>query len=428
MKHVVSEVSLDNGAKGIFINIPDASVMSFEINFRAGEYLLPRDKAETPHVMEHLLLGANEFVPKSRDFQAEFEKNGAYCNASTGTYEITYEAECADFEWERINDLLQAAVSKPLFLEEEFIAEVGNIREELVGRSNNHFRHLSLALREDYGLISLTDQERLEVLNNVELTDVWQHYRKTHTTSNMRFVIAGKLPATRQKSLVKSFNKILMPEGQGRFEIPVEVPHKLEAPLYINNDTVKNLYFYIDTFILRQIDNSEMDALNLLNIMMTETMYSKIFGAAREKGLVYHMSSGYGQGKDSANWWLASQVSPKNALALFDIFVAEIQKIFKSKLDDEDIKAAKQYALGRFQRSGQTVGGTMAGYTGRYFFDGIIDDYYLIPERINAVTKEAIVSITKELFSKDIWGIGGLGSSGEDFLVALEEKISPLWK
>jgi len=130
MRHTVYEVSLKNGSKGLFIHIPDASVMSFEINFRAGEYLLDRKKSETPHIMEHLLLGANELIPKSRDFQAEFEKNGAYCNASTGTYEVTYEAECADFEWDRIAELLQIAVSKPLFLEEEFTAEVGNIREE----------------------------------------------------------------------------------------------------------------------------------------------------------------------------------------------------------------------------------------------------------------------------------------------------------
>jgi predicted Zn-dependent peptidase len=428
MKHVVNEVSLANGAKGLFINIPDASVMSFELNFRAGEYLLDREKAETPHIMEHLLLGANELVPKSRDFQAEFEKNGAYCNASTGPYEITYEAECADFEWSRINDLLQVAVSKPLFLEEEFNAEVGNIREELVGRSNNHFRHLSLALREEYGLIALTDQERLDLMGNVELSDVWQHYRRTHTTSNLRFVIAGKLPASRQKSIIKSLNNTSMPRGQGRFELPVEVPRKLEEPLYIDNETVKNLYFYIDTFILRQLDNSEMDALNLLNIMMTETLYSKILGTAREKGLVYHMSSGYGQGKDSANWWVAAQVSPKNALPLFDIFVTELQKVFKSRLVDEDIKSAKQYALGRFQRSGQTVSGTLSGYSSRYFFDEIIDDYYMVPERIEGVTKESIVNITKELFSKDIWGLGALGSSGEDFLGALQAKISPLWK
>src|SRR5476651_1705743 len=145
MRHTVHEVTLENGAQGLFIHVPDASVMSFEINFRAGEYLTDRSKSETPHIMEHLLLGANEIIPKSRDFQAEFEKNGAYCNASTGTYEITYEAEREDFEWDRISDLLQIAISKPLFLEEEFDAEVGNIREELVGRSNNHFRHLSLA-------------------------------------------------------------------------------------------------------------------------------------------------------------------------------------------------------------------------------------------------------------------------------------------
>ena len=98
MKHVVSEVSLGNGVKGLFVHIPDASVVSYEFNFRAGEYLVDADKWETPHLMEHVLLGANELIPKARAFQAEFEKNAAYCNASTGSYEITYEAECADCE------------------------------------------------------------------------------------------------------------------------------------------------------------------------------------------------------------------------------------------------------------------------------------------------------------------------------------------
>ena len=76
--------------------------MTFTINFRAGEYLVDRIKWETPHIMEHLLLGANKRIPKARAFQAEFEKNGAYSNASTGIYEIAYESECADFEWRRI--------------------------------------------------------------------------------------------------------------------------------------------------------------------------------------------------------------------------------------------------------------------------------------------------------------------------------------
>ncbi len=88
MKHSVSEIVLNNGAKGLFIHVPDASVMTFDINFRAGEYLVDKLKWETPHIMEHVLLGANELLPKARVFQAEFEKNGAYSNASTGTHAV----------------------------------------------------------------------------------------------------------------------------------------------------------------------------------------------------------------------------------------------------------------------------------------------------------------------------------------------------
>src|SRR5476649_830587 len=123
MRHSVTEIKLKNGAKGLLIHIPNASVMTFDVNFRAGEYLVEPSKWEVPHLMEHLLLGANELIPRARDFQAEFEKNGAYNNASTGVYDITYEAECADFEWDRTLGMLLVAITKPLFLSDEFKAE-----------------------------------------------------------------------------------------------------------------------------------------------------------------------------------------------------------------------------------------------------------------------------------------------------------------
>ena len=116
MRHTINEIILKNGAKGLLIHIPNASVMTFDINFRAGEYLVDPNKWEVPHLMEHVLLGAKELIPRSRDFQAELEKNGAYSNAATGVYDITYEAECADFEWDRVLGLLLIAITKPLFL------------------------------------------------------------------------------------------------------------------------------------------------------------------------------------------------------------------------------------------------------------------------------------------------------------------------
>lgn len=427
MKHTVSEVVLPNGAKGLLINIPDASVMTLEVSFRAGEYLVSEHKWETPHLMEHVLLGANELIPKARLFQAEFEKNGAYCNASTGTYDITYEAECADFEWDRVTDLMLTAITKPLFLEDEFTAEFGNVIEELNARSNNHFRHLSLALRNAYGFQVLTDQRRLELIENVTLPDIIAHYKRTHVTSNMRFVIAGKLTSDRKRVIKELFAATELPKGDQRFVLPEEVPTALEKPLYIENKSVDNVYFYIDSFMARKMSDPEGDALNLINSMLTETLYSKILGAAREQGLVYSMSSGVGQTQASSNWWFGAQVMPKNAHRLIDIMIRELSMVFSADIAEDDIKAAKQYALGRFQRSGQTVSGTASRYAGRYFFDEFIDDYYKIPERIEAVNREQIVEISRNLFAEKIWGLGCLGSCGKQFVKDLDKQIAALW-
>jgi predicted Zn-dependent peptidase len=411
MKHTVTELDLSNGAKGLFIHVPNASVMTFDVNFRAGDFLCEPDKWETAHLMEHLLLGANVRIPRARAFQAEFEKNGAYSNASTSSYDITYEAECADFEWERIADLLLTAISKPLFLEDEFKAEYGNVREEMTGRANNHFRHLSLALREAYGYRIKTDQERVKLMKNVTVEDVREHYKKTHFTSNMRFVIAGKLTESRVQKLSELLETISLPRGRGRIALPDERPKGLAEPLYIQNRTVDNIHFYMDLFLPRRLDDADADALGLVNTMLTETLHSRILGEARERGLVYGMSSNYLQTKCATNWWFGSQVTAENAPALFAIIAKELQSVRDGEITAADISAAQQYMLGRFQRSGQTVGGTASGYTGRYFFEEVVDDYFAIPERIKAVTSERIVEVVNEFFGAKRVGLGFLGTA-----------------
>lgn len=427
MKHTVSELILKNGARGLLVHIPDASVMCFELNFRAGEYLVDPKKWETPHLMEHILLGANKQFPKARLFQAEIDRNGAYSNASTGVYDINYEAECADFEWERILNLLVVAITQPLFLQDEFDAEAGNVREELTARSNNHFRHLSLALREKYGFIARTDQERLEIMDNVRLEDVRDHYKRTHTSRNLRFIVAGNITPGRQERIREILETIALPLGRGRLALPDEQPATQKAPIYIHNKTVKNVYFYMDTFMRRRMNDPESDALGLVNTMLTETLYSKILGTARERGLVYGMSSGFGQTKLSSNWWFGAQVSRKNAPALFDIMTSELQKVFAGEIAADDIDAAQAYSLGRFQRSAQTVGGTAGGYSSRYFFDEVVEDYYQIPKRIKAVTKTAIVDIAQELFAENIWGLGVLSNCDRSFARELQSQIKTLW-
>jgi len=428
LTHTAVEVELKNGARGILIDVPGATVMDFEFNFRAGEYLVDRSKWEVPHLMEHVLLGANEFIPKARLFQAEFEKNGAANNASTGFYYITYEAECADFEWQRILELTLVAITKPLFLRDEFKAEYGNVRDELVSRSNNHFRTLSLTAREAHGLLAMTDRERLKMMKNVRLKDLKDHYERTHTTSNMRFVVAGNLKG-RIPAIKRMLEGIQLPKGRAQLKLPLENPKNLDQPVFIARPSVKNVYFDLDTFALHRFNDHEMDALELVNGMLTATLYSRILGEARERGLVYNMGSGVEVMRGATEWWFSAQVIAKNAPALFEIIVRELQRVKAGDISDEDLDAAKQYWLGRHQRSAQTVSGTMAGYTGRYYFDDAVTDYMSIPERIKAVSCETIVETTNRMFADKVGGLSvlGGGSRSRELTEKLNEMIQPLW-
>jgi predicted Zn-dependent peptidase len=178
----------------------------------------------------------------------------------------------------------------------------------------------------------------------------------------------------------------------------------------------------------RRMDELETDALGLVNTMLTETLYSKILGTARERGLVYGMSSGFGQTKQASNWWFGAQVSQKNASALFEIMVSELEKVFAGQIAAEDIEAAKAYSLGRFQRSAQTVSGTAGGYSNRYFFDEVIEDYYQVPKRIKSVTKGSIVDVSRSLFADDIWGVGILSNCDKALVDDLHAQLSALWE
>lgn len=426
MRHSLSEVELKNGARGLLIDVPGASVTSYELNFRAGEFLVPPKKWETPHILEHMVsAGANEQYPDRNLFNAEMSRNGAYINAYTTYYSVAYVGEVADSEWDRVLRLQQISLTKPLFLQAEFDAEFGNIHDELISLSNNHFRALSGKMSQAFGFKIATDLERSELMSNVVREDLVEHYRKTHFTRNLRFVIAGSLRG-RRVNVKRLLEELDLPTGPARFKLPKESAKRLKRPTFIANETVPNIYLILSTHFNDIIDQKDDDALGLARVMLTETLYSRIFGQARDKGLVYHVSSGHHLSSRVTEWWLSAQVLPQNAPALCDIVLAEIKKVQNGMIDEAELENAKQYALGSFQRSMQTVQ-SVAGAYSRYFFDEHIEDLRSMPTRIKAISKRNIAHAMRKLFASDLGGIGVLGGTDPKIADQLHEHLQPLW-
>jgi predicted Zn-dependent peptidase len=413
MKHTVEKIELAGGTFGLLIKIPTASVTNFYFSFRAGDYLSPKDKWDTAHLMEHLVLGANKKFRVPANYFKEFTKNGAYCNASTGDYDMAYEAECADFETERILDLLCLAIEAPLFGNLTYLAEKSNVKEELRSLDNDHFSKLSIGLARAMGFHDLNFAEREQQLKNIDLEDIKNHYKKTHTSSNLRFIVAGPIQKYKP-AIIKRIKQLDLKVGNGRIDLVGDNLISLAKPLVQKNTAVNNIYYRWETVLDHALKPQEEYTWATLYGTLLGTLHSRIFGTARERGLVYGINYGKFRTKNNDTWWIGGQVLPENIEALFKLMAKELRAVARGQFSLQELKEAKQFVLGDFHRSVQTVGQLLSGYCNRLVFDDEVDEYDKVPERVKAITCQQIIKTARlSLDAKNPWGVGFYGATNK---------------
>jgi predicted Zn-dependent peptidase len=426
LKHTIEEVKLPSGARGLLIDIPGATVMSFQFQFRAGNrYVKNTDIYETAHIMEHMAFGANAQFKSEHAYEAEFTKNGAYHNAYTSDLSMVYVADCADFEWERILALQRVAICQPKFNATELEAEKGNVKSELTGYLNNHNRVLWPKIQQLLGEEVYTFWQRLQTIQNVSLSDIREHHKRTHTAKNMCFVVAGKLHG-RKSEIKRQLAEWELPEGE-RFEVPKDTLSS-GNPTLIRRKEASNLTFGWSMTVPRELSDEEAEAMNCLDQILTGTMHSRIYGAARKKGLAYGVFSDTSVGFHDSSWDFGGQVNLETSSELFDIIVREVKHVLDGKITEEELEAAKSYALGRYQMGAQTVAQISNFYTGRYFADGIVKDYDKVPESIRKTTLECMVNTARDFIASNTWVLAGVSSGEKAEIVALDDKLVTLFE
>ncbi len=421
MKHSIDEITLKSGARGLLIDAPGSSVMNIRIIFRAGNKFTKKPEIyEVAHLMEHMAFGRNELFKDEQSYEAEFTKNGAYHNAWTSDVFIAYEAECADFEWERILQLQELAVARPKFNEEELASEKGNVRSELTGYQNDYGRLIWPKLQQALGEKVLTYSERLKTINNIELKDIREHHRRTHTASNMQFIITGNLRG-RKRKIVQMLEKWDLKPGE-KFDMPVN-EYIGTAPVLIRRKDASNVCFGFSFVIKRPLTTQEQYAMGCLNHILNGTMNSKIFGQARKRGIVYGIGSNTSSDKWGATWDFDGEVNSENATELFDLIAVELARVINGDISEADILAAKSYSLGRHQMLAQTADQISNYYMRDYIMTGEVEPMTEAPKMIEAIDKGTIVRLAREFIQSGISGLAAVGNMNKSVIDELWSRI-----
>ncbi|MCL2095218.1 insulinase family protein [Candidatus Saccharibacteria bacterium] len=424
MEHTVREVELTSGARGLLIDVPGATVMNFKFYFRAGNaFTKSHDVYEVAHLMEHMAFGANAKYADTHAFEDEFTKNGAYHNAYTSDYFICYLAECADFEWKRILELQLLSVASPKFNEEEFDSERGNIRNELVGYQNDYGRLIWPSLQRAVGEDVLLLDERVGTLDKIRLEDVREHYGRTHTARNMRFVISGNLRG-REAEIRKMLEEMPLLEGE---ELAFsEVEYRRSEPVMIRRADATNLSFGIAMLLPRRLTLAETDAMSAVNHLLTGTLSSRILGQARKKGLTYGVFSDLQIGQSNCSWDFGGDANYETADELFGVMERELAAVADGAVDGADVELVQNYFLGRHQMNMQTVGRVGDFYAERFANYGEVALASEVPERIAGLSGEMMVGVVREIMKSDLSAMVAVANGDEKQVKRLGEILPAL--
>jgi len=426
VRHTLSSVELGTGSRGLLIDVPGSTVVNMEFTFLSGFEFVEPDKYEVPHSMEHMIFGANQRFKSAQMFSRELGLNGAYHNAYTSGLLNGYVAETAEFEWERVMELIWLGLTSPKFLAREYATESETINEELHSRLDNHGHMLNVALMRAMGNDHLQDyRTRIKILPNITTADLNSHHQLTHNASNMRFIIAGNLRGQRERilQLMERYTNHL-PQGE-RKTVPQSKLIQPLAPVALKRSADK-IYFDLKTGYYGELNERELLALEILRHILTEAWDSRIFGKGRTKGLLYGIMSSGGSSQGLSGFALAGSVVKSKYKAMFEFVADELSKLKNRGITPAELKRAKQHLIGDFQIRHQTPQSLINWYA-RIFTE---DDYYKFedrPDLIKSITRRDIDVLIQNFFGSANWGVGVLAPQADEAAAKLYEQGLRIW-
>jgi predicted Zn-dependent peptidase len=420
MKHIVEQFQAKSGARGVIVNAPGSNVVSLEVRFNSGYQFTDRETFELPHVMEHMLAAQTKRHPGPNEFMVEAQKNGAYVNAGTSTRYNSYTYECAEFELDRILDLLEEQLTEAMFSPEKLEVECNNVKEELGRNITQHAAMCALQLSEKVSpWLWLGYEERIKQLPRLTAEACEAHFRRTHVAANARYVVAGDFHDA-GAGLAARLEHIFagMPQGE-RLEPDRRPGLAVVEPVRTKRALEQIYYRAIRSF--GEVSDGERRALVMLRNVLVGGMGSRIYGQARQRGLAYGVGAVAHADPGNSSFGFTGHVSQEHAPALFELMGQEMTAVAQGKLTKAELAATAQLVVGSVLRSTQTASDLLGWYIEPFDDHGEVRDFEAELKYLQAVQPAEVSIVAQRVLDEGKFATSFVGevSRADDWVKSL---------
>lgn len=349
------------------------------------------------------------------DINKALEFVGAEMSISSGNETVVFSGKYLKKDFAIGMDILSDVLMNPVFPEEGVAAERDLLMSDLINimKSNNQQAWLaftSLIYRDHpYGNPVLGTDAGVKSITTDDLNNFHKSFYRPDRTI---LIIAGDATLEEASSVAEKYFGMWKRPNKDKFVVPPVPELKKAETKYVYMPEKMQDVFYIGFPTLRP-NNPDIYTFEMATDIMAGTdLTSRLYKSIREdEGLVYYVYGNHLPRTAAATFQIVGGLAPENLDRAVELVRKEIKRMQTEPISDEELNDAKNFAIGQLPLQLETNEGAAAiisdlEYFGRPF--DVIDNY---PAIILKITSDAIMKVSKEWMSADIFALGVAGPS-----------------
>jgi predicted Zn-dependent peptidase len=435
-KSKFSKKTLKNGLRYLFIPMKETQTMLAMVLVATGTDYESKKENGLAHFLEHMCFKGTTKRPTAKSIALEFDTIGADYNAFTSRGLTGYFARAHKKHASHIFDIVSDVYLNSTFPQEEIEKEKGVVIQEInMYADDPHSRVSKLATHLLYG-----DQPAgWEILGTKESVlsftkaDLTKYRKSQYDAKNTLVVIAGNFD---QKSIEAEIKKAFgkMPTGKKNTRAKTSVNQSAPQAAIDTRKTDQThliltfrAYGYEKGGIASKIKDvqKKVSALRTVTTALGGGMSSRLFQKMREElGICYYVGSSASLRPDAGNLVISAGVANDRVKEALEGIMNEVRRFKEEGISLDELKKVKEYRLSGLVLHLETTEDFADFYGKEEILRDKITTEDEVSKHIEAVKKEEVDTVVKEVFSANGANLAITGPFGEKDKKAFLEIIS----
>ncbi len=355
------------------------------------------------HFIEHMMFKGTTKRPTTLDISRELDGFGAEYNAYTSKDFTGYYVRIDTSRLDTALDIVSDMLWNSKFDAEEIEREKGVIAEELHMYEDNPMMDIEECMEAQLFCGSPLEWKigGTDTIIHTFTREGMVGFRdRFYTPQNMTVVIAGKLPLDINERAERYFGASVRESAEDKNNY---IHHT-----FIDSPRVALKWKETEQAVMClgfrgvSYDDSRLQALKLLHIILGATMSSRLFTEVRERrGLAYIVKTDVTAYRETGVFSVHAGLLPEKSEEALQTIIDELKKIREQGITPEELQRAKENMRGRITLSLENSSELAEWYGKQWSLRGQIETPSERCKKIDAVTLDEVTNIAREVIQFD---------------------------